>query len=510
MRCPLLAPRPDLIIIGAGTAGLEVARIASRAGRKVTLLEEGNANGNSISQLIPLLVGRIITNPKFAFHATTTPQKGLDHRQLPVILGRGLGGSSRINGNVADSGPLTRYEQVFPFWAKSTMAQILGELDRSGQTRITSQDSWSDALSNLFITHAGLVFPSQQDFFTPKILGVHTKGGLRFNHFDGYRRNAKHKNITLIQGAKAKKLIVDQGNVTGVIYQKSGQIYALSADEIVLSAGVVHSPLLLMRSGIGAPNILKTAGIDCLHPLTAVGQHVKDHPNIRISFATPGYDTLNQKTRGLAALCEGFKYILGAQNTIFRGPGASVGVNFAIQGLPYDATIRLQLVHFTQDRSSLSHKGIQFEKVQKASIGFSPLWPISEGNITLDANRQVLIDPGFLTNPHDLAVAKVGLAASYQLIAAMGFQPEHLLPDANQERFLRASAYSGYHLLGSNRMALTPELGVVGPDFKVFGLKGLYIVDASIMPDHLSSHSYLPTVSMARFFAHKKGWKSAI
>ena len=64
----------------------------------VTLLEEGNANGNSISQLIPLLVGRIITNPKFAFHATTTPQKGLDHRQLPVILGRGLGGSEERRG----------------------------------------------------------------------------------------------------------------------------------------------------------------------------------------------------------------------------------------------------------------------------------------------------------------------------------------------------------------------------------------------------------------------------
>jgi len=107
-------------------------------------------------------------------------------------------------------------------------------------------------------------------------------------------------------------------------------------------------------------------------------------------------------------------------------------------------------------------------------------------------------------------VAKAGLAAAYQLIMAMGFQPDQLLPEESQESFLRSTAYSGYHLLGSNRMALTPDLGVVGPDFETFGLKGLYIVDASVMPDHLSSHSYLPTISMARFFAHKKGWESVI
>jgi len=506
----LSAPRPDLIVIGGGSAGLEVARIASRAGRKVTLLEEGVGKGRNFLQLVPLLVGKIIANPKFANHATTTPQKGLDHRQLPVILGRGLGGSSRINGNVAECGPSVRYEASFPFWPKNMIAQILAGLDRSGPCTITRQDSWSDALSGLFIASAGAVFPKSQGFFAPKVLGVHTKSGLRFNHFDGYRLTAIHKNISLIQGARAVKLTFDKRKIISVIYEKAGQRHEICADEIVVSAGVVQSPLLLMYSGIGEPDVLKQANITCLHPLRAVGQHVKDHPNMRIPFATPGHNTLNQKTRGAAALIEGLKFIFGAKNTVLRGPGASAGVNVALDDLAHDAAIRLQLVHFTQDRSVISHKGIQFEKTQKASIGFAPLWPSSEGSITLDANGHALIDPGFLTNPQDLMVAKAGLAAAYQLIMAMGFQPDQLLPEESQESFLRSTAYSGYHLLGSNRMALTPDLGVVGPDFETFGLKGLYIVDASVMPDHLSSHSYLPTISMARFFAHKKGWESAI
>ena len=113
------APRPDLIVIGGGSAGLEVARIASRAGRKVTLLEEGVGKGRNFLQLVPLLVGKIIANPKFANHATTTPQKGLDHRQLPVILGRGLGGSSRINGNVGSAAHVSAMKILFPFGPKT-------------------------------------------------------------------------------------------------------------------------------------------------------------------------------------------------------------------------------------------------------------------------------------------------------------------------------------------------------------------------------------------------------
>ena len=424
MRSRLFAPRPDLIIIGGGSAGLEVARIASRAGRRVTLLEEGVGKGRNILQLVPLLVGKIIANPKFANHATTTPQKGLGQRQLPVILGRGLGGSSRINGNVAECGPSVRYEASFPFWPKSMIAQILAGLDRSGPCAITRQDSWSDALSALFIASAGAIFHKSQDFLAPKILQVHTKSGLRFNHFDGYRLTAHHENISIIRGAKAVKLTFDKKKITSVIYEKAGKKHEICADEIVVSAGVVQSPLLLMRSGIGAPDALKQANITCLHPLRAVGRHVKDHPNMRIPFATPGHDTLNQKTRGVAALIEGLKFIFGAKNTVLRGPGASAGVNVALDDLAHDTAIRLQLVHFTQDRSMITRKGIQFEKAQKASIGFSPLWPRSEGSITLDANGQALIDPGFLTDPQDVTVAKAGLAAAYQLITAMGFQVE--------------------------------------------------------------------------------------
>ncbi|MEZ7813892.1 MAG: GMC family oxidoreductase [Paracoccaceae bacterium] len=499
--------RPDIIIIGGGSAGLEIARIASRAGQKITLLEDGLPKGRHVMQRVPLLVGKIIANLRFVSHDKTLPQKGLRKRILPLILGRGLGGSSRINGNVADAGPMARYEACFPFWSPADIAAILLGLDRSGECQISRQDSWTDGLTKIFLEHAAKDFPNSDPFFKARTLSVHTKRGLRFNHFDGYRLTANHANITLIQDAKVTRLSMDGARVTGVTYLHGGQSHKLAADQIVLAAGVVQSPLILMRSGIGDRVVLEQAKITCQHNLLHVGKHLKDHPNIRIPFAAPGHNTLNQKTRGLAAMFEGVKFILGFKNTVVRGPGASAGVNISLKD---QLAVRLQLVHFTQDRSCISDQGIQFERGQKASIGFSPLWPRSEGSITLDANAAPLIDPAFLTDPQDLIMAKAGLAAAYQLIKSMGFTPDDEVPAHEQEQFLRDGAYSGYHLLGSNRMAQSEKIGVVGPDFGVFGLSGLYVVDASVMPDQLSSHSYLPTIALARLFAHQKGWKAAI
>ena len=483
----LSAPAPDLIIIGAGAAGLEIARTASRAGKRVVLFEQGTPSGRHIFQRIPLMVGKVIGNPAFVDARQSVAQAPAAGRQLPVLTGRGLGGSSRVNGNVAYAGDNARYAHVFAPLGLD-FSDILKGLETSADHPIPRAHSWSDALSARFTQAAG---------DAASILHVNTKRGLRYNHYDGYRKTADHSRITVIRAA-VDRLLLDGTRVTGVAYQ--GQ--TLLGARVVLCAGAIGSPALMLRSGIGAPDMLTQAGVAPTHALPHVGQHLKDHANLRIPFSCPGYDTLNQKTRGLAALWEGIKFVLGRKNTALRGPGASAGINIATDDLNTDA-VRIQLVHFTQDRSAVSQKGIVFETAQKASLGIYALWPKSEGSVTLTP-KGLAIDQGFLRDPADMATMQAGLAHARRLIGQMGFAPDP--QDGEDDSLIRSGVYSGYHLLGSNRMGHTANDSVVDTQFDVHGLGGLSICDASVMPDHLSSHSYLPTIAMARMFATQQGW----
>ena len=491
----------DIIIIGAGAAGLELARIASRQGLAVVLFEQGAPNGRHLFQRIPLLVGRIIGNRRFVDAAVTVPLRGAGNRCLPVLTGRGLGGSSRVNGNVAYAGPLKRYQHVFADMNLDFSNIINGLHDDINAPR---PYGWADGLSGKFLTAAAkLGAPSVTDpdvqggFAGASVLHVNTKHGLRHNHLEGFRANAAPQNIRIIR-APVERIILDGRRATGVAYN-GGEIHA---GEVVLSAGAISSPLLLMQSGIAAADMLQAADLPVLHDLPHVGRHLKDHANFRLPFSCPGHNTLNQKTRGLRVLWEGAKYVLGRKDSILRGPGASAGANFADGDIFHDG-YRIQLVHFTQDRSQVSDRGILFERAQKASLGIYALWPKSEGSVRLAA-KGVQIDPGFLRDPADVEISLHGMAKARALMAEMGFEPDLL--DAPDEDILRNGVYSGYHLIGSNRMSVDAGSGVVGADFAVHGLEGLSVCDASVMPDHLSSHSYLPTIAMARMFAQQRGW----
>ncbi len=497
----LSARAADIIIIGAGAAGLELARMASRQGLAVVLFEQGAPNGRHLFQRIPLMVGKIIGNRRFVDAQDSAPQMAAGNRKLPVLTGRGLGGSSRVNGNVAYAGPPERYRHVFGPLGLDFGSVLQGlHVDPAAPRPL----SWADALSEKFLMAAAaqgspkVPDPDMEDSFAgASVLHVNTKRGLRHNHLEGFRANAAPQNIRIIR-APVERIILDGKRATGVAYE-GGEIYA---GEVVLSAGAISSPLLLMHSGIGAADMLQAAGLPVLHDLSHVGRHLKDHANLRLQFSCPGHNTLNQKTRGVRALWEGVKYLLGRKDSILRGPGASAGANFANGDIFSDA-YRIQLVHFTQDRSQVSDKGIVFERAQKASLGIYALWPKSEGSVRI-AKEGTQIDPGFLTDPADVVTSLRGMAQARALMAEMGFAPDPV--DAPDEEVLRNGVYSGYHLIGSNRMSVDAGGGVVGPDFAVHGLRGLSVCDASVMPDHLSSHSYLPTIAMARMFAQLRGW----
>lgn len=498
----LSAHSADIAIIGAGAAGLELARMASLAGQKVVLFEPGASDGRHLFQRIPLMVGKIIGNKRFVDASESVAQVAAGNRQLPVLTGRGLGGSSRVNGNVAYAGPIERYNHVFA---------PLG-LDFAGILKRMNTDdtaprphSWNDALSVKFLDAAqALGTPRVDDpdaqgaFAGGSVLHVNTKRGLRYNHLENYRDTAVVENIEIIR-APVTGITFDGTRATGVAYQGG----TVLAGEVILCAGAIGSPLLLMQSGIGAADMLEAAGLNTRHDLPHVGRHLKDHANLRLPFSCEGHDTLNQKTRGASALWEGVKYITCSKDSILRGPGASAGVNVATGGDIIEDSYRIQLVHFTQDRSTVGDKGIKFEHQQKASLGIYALWPKSEGSVRIGAHGPQ-IDPGFLTNTADVQTTLAGIKQARAIMTEMGFTPD--VQKASDVDVMRSGVYSGYHLIGSNRMSQDASGGVVGPDFAVHGLAGLSICDASVLPDHLSSHSYLPVIAMARMLGQIRGW----
>lgn len=492
----------DIAIIGAGAAGLELARMASNAGQKVVLFEQGSPNGRHLFQRIPLLVGKIIGNKRFVDASESVAQLAAQNRKLPVLTGRGLGGSSRVNGNVAYAGPVERYDHVFAPLGLD-FAGILKRMN-TGEPA-PRPHSWNDALSDKFLDAAQVLGTPKVDdpdvqgaFAGGSILHVNTKRGLRHNHLENYRDTAVAENIEIIR-APVTGITFDGTRATGVMSQNG----TVQAGEVILCAGAIGSPMLLMHSGVGAADMLASAGLDTHHDLPHVGRHLKDHANLRLPFSCEGHDTLNQKTRGGRALWEGVKFIIGSKDTILRGPGASAGVNVATGGDIIEDSYRIQLVHFTQDRSTVGDKGIKFERQQKASLGIYALWPKSEGSVRIGA-QGLQIDPGFLTAEADVQTTLAGMKQARAIMAEMGYQPDP--QDAPDEEVMRSGVYSGYHLIGSNRMSMDAASGVVGPDFAVHGLAGLSICDASVLPDHLSSHSYLPVIAMARMFGQIRGW----
>ena len=239
-----------------------------------------------------------------------------------------------------------------------------------------------------------------------------------------------------------------------------------------------------------------------------VGKHLKDHANFRIQFDCLGFDTLNQKTRGLKLLNELVKYIF-SKNSIFKSPGATLAWNKSSfnKKANINNLVRYHLVHFTQERSLLSSKGIKFQKDQRASLGCFQVFPKSEGSISLDNKNRIQIDPNYLSNKYDRALTYKAFLSAIDLLREAGLAKngKDFVID-NIERNIGSETFSGYHLIGTNRMSKNKNSGVVDEHFKVFGINNLYVCDASIFPDFVSTHQYLPTLAASKIFCLKQGF----
>ncbi len=517
----------DYIIVGAGSAGCVLAnRLSEDQSVRVCLLEAGPVDKNPLIHA-PFGFSLMAENEKINWCFETVPQQQMNGRRGYQPRGKVLGGSSSVNAMVyargvpadydgwAEAGATGwSYRNVLPYFKRS-QDQERGESEfhGTGGPLSVSDLRYKNPLSQLFVDAAAeLGLPANDDFNGQSQEGV---GFYQVTQRDGRRCSSAvaylapamdRSNLTVVTGAQVEKVEFDGKRAVGVQYQNgSGKVTLNANREVLISAGGLQSPQLLMLSGIGPADHLREHGIEVVHGSPEVGDNLQDHfdytaiRRVRSSQAM-GYTV----SRGLRAIPDFIQYRKG------KGPFTS---NIAEAGgflrTSNDESAPDIQLHFVP--GIVDDHGRKMHFAAGISCHVCVLRPKSRGSVTLaDANPRSAprIDPNFLSAGDDLARTLKGARLVHRILDAPAFAgvvtgPMYAGGDVDDEALVEDIRNRGdtiYHPVGTCRMG-SDATAVVDPAGRVNGVEALRVVDASIMPTLVSGNTNAPTIMMAEKIA---------
>lgn len=514
------------IIVGGGTAGCVLAaRLSERPTNRILLLEAG---GRDWHPYIHMPVGFAkMTGGGLTWGYHTEPQRHAGNRRIPYAQGRVLGGGSSINAEVFTRGVQEDYDRwayeegcagwsfkdVLPYFIRSEGNTALagpwhGTDGPLGVSNVANPQMMTKAFVMACMQYG---IPFNHDFNSAVQAGagyyqLNVVDGRRCSAARGYLRPAMDRaNLTVVTGAIGQRLIFEGYRATGVEFRHRGSLKTAHADcEIIITSGAIGSPRLLMLSGIGPADHLKSLGITVRADIKQVGANLSDHVNIDVVAELNGHESLDKYRKPHMAAWAGLQYLLSR-----TGPVASNVVEGGLFWYSGDDRSKPDLqFHFLAGASAEAGVAGVAPGRSGVTLNCYGLRPKARGTVKLASNDPTtppLIDPNFMGEPDDLEVTVRGLKTSLTLfkqpalakyVRRVVLPDESVNSDQDLRNFVRNHCRTSYHPVGTCRMGSDDE-SVVDTQLKLRGFDGLRVCDSSVFPSLIGSNTNAPTVMLA-------------
>ncbi|MBO9353643.1 FAD-binding protein [Bordetella petrii] len=515
----------DYVIVGGGTAGCILANRLTADGKHSVLMLEAGGEGRGLWVSIPAGFSKLLTHPRYNWGFQSEPEAGTGDRRISIPRGKGLGGSTLINGMIYVRGQPGDYdawaERGALGWGHAEVAPYFERLEhtcvgaagrgRGGPMHI-EEVAERFPISDAFLEAARQDGqPRNPDYNGPDQHGfgyyqVCQRRGRRWSAADGYLAPARRRpNLHVRTGALATRLLLDGTRCTGVrVRQRDGSEIEIDARaEVILAAGAVQSPHLLELSGIGRPDVLQAAGLPVRHALPGVGANYIDHYATRMNWRVQGLATLNETTRGLPLGAAVLQYLLRRKGILTLGTGLVFGFVKTRPELPAP-DVQYFFVHASYADAAVR----KLDTLPGMTLGVAQLRPRSTGTIHAacpDPAVPPRIRPNLLSDPTDQECLVAGMRVARRIVQqpAMGrYVAAELSPgpgvqtDAQWLDFARRNGQTIYHPIGTCRMG-SDEQAVVDPRLRVRGVQNLRVVDASVMPSMVSGNTQAAVMMVA-------------